>query len=109
FPSALSASHLCAPLPPPSPYTTPFRSLVFASLMLTAGSLGDRLGRKRVMVGGMIVFCIGSLVAAVAPTVTLLIVGRAVMGEPMRSEEHTSELQTRFDLVCRPLLLQTKE
>ncbi len=55
-------------------------TLVFASLMLTAGTLGDRLGRKRVMVAGMVVFCIGSLIAAVAPTVTLLIVGRAVMG-----------------------------
>ncbi|TQF67214.1 MFS transporter [Rhodococcus spelaei] len=55
-------------------------TLVFASLMLTAGSLGDRWGRQRVMVAGMVVFCAGSAVSALAPTVAMLIVGRAVMG-----------------------------
>ena len=34
-------------------------SLVFASLMLIAGSLGDRLGRKWVMVAGIAIFCAG--------------------------------------------------
>src|SRR6266513_4159004 len=29
---------------------------------------------------------------------------RAMRNSGMRSEEHTSELQSRFDLVCRPLL-----
>ncbi|QKT12315.1 MFS transporter [Rhodococcus sp. W8901] len=55
-------------------------TLVFASLMLTAGSLGDRWGRKRVMVAGIVIFCVGSAVSAVASTVAVLIVGRAVMG-----------------------------
>ncbi len=55
-------------------------TLVFASLMLTAGSLGDRWGRKRVMVAGIAIFCVGSVVSAAAGTVALLIVGRAVMG-----------------------------
>ncbi len=55
-------------------------AVVFASLMLAAGMLGDQLGRKRVMVAGAVVFCAGSVVCAVAPTVTVLIVGRAVMG-----------------------------
>ncbi|MDN5758351.1 MAG: MFS transporter [Tomitella sp.] len=55
-------------------------TLVFASLMLTAGTLGDRLGRKRIMIAGMVVFCAGSLLSALASTVTLLIIGRAVMG-----------------------------
>ncbi|MBF5000402.1 MFS transporter, partial [Nocardia sp. BSTN01] len=41
-------------------------TLVFASLMLTAGTLGDRWGRKRVMVGGLVVFAIGSVLSAVA-------------------------------------------
>src|SRR5699024_12436170 len=34
---------------------------------------------------------------------------RAVMGTSARSEEHTSELQSRFDLVCRLLLEKKKE
>lgn len=55
-------------------------TLVFASLMLTAGTLGDRYGRKRVMVIGLVVFCAGSVLSALAGTVALLIVGRAVMG-----------------------------
>ncbi|GAA4481678.1 MFS transporter [Rhodococcus olei] len=55
-------------------------TLVFASLMLIGGSLGDRWGRRRVMVGGMVVFCAGSVVAAAAPTTAVLILGRAVMG-----------------------------
>ncbi|WTZ53405.1 MFS transporter [Nocardia sp. NBC_01388] len=55
-------------------------TLVFASLMLTAGSLGDRWGRKRVMIAGLAVFAAGSVVSALATGVTMLIVGRAVMG-----------------------------
>jgi EmrB/QacA subfamily drug resistance transporter len=55
-------------------------SLVFASLMLVAGSLSDRLGRKWVMVAGIVVFCGGSVMCAVAPSVGWVIGGRAVMG-----------------------------
>jgi MFS family permease len=55
-------------------------TLVFASLMLTAGSLGDRWGRKRVMIGGLVIFCAGSVLSAVAGGVGVLIAGRAVMG-----------------------------
>ncbi|MGW0355739.1 MFS transporter [Nocardia nova] len=55
-------------------------TLVFASLMLTAGTLGDRWGRKRVMVGGLVVFALGSVLSAVAGSVSILIAGRAVMG-----------------------------
>jgi EmrB/QacA subfamily drug resistance transporter len=55
-------------------------SLVFASLMLLAGSLSDRFGRKTFMVGGIVVFCAGSLVCALAPGVGWVIGGRAIMG-----------------------------
>jgi EmrB/QacA subfamily drug resistance transporter len=55
-------------------------SLVFASLMLTAGALGDRFGRKRVMLAGVVIFCVGSLMCALAPAVGIVIAGRAVMG-----------------------------
>src|SRR5207249_6995728 len=46
------------------------------------------------------------LVAAAGLTVT---VSRWVIGTPARSEEHTSELQSRFDLVCRLLLEKKKD
>jgi len=55
-------------------------SLVFASLMLFAGSLGDRLGRKWLMLAGIVVFCLGSVLAALAPSIGWLVAGRAVMG-----------------------------
>ncbi|MCU1659755.1 MAG: transporter [Pseudonocardiales bacterium] len=55
-------------------------SLVFASLMLIAGSLSDRLGRKWVMVIGIVIFCAGSVLCALAPNIGTLIGGRAVMG-----------------------------
>jgi EmrB/QacA subfamily drug resistance transporter len=55
-------------------------ALTFASLMLICGTLGDLFGRKRLMLIGVAIFCAGSVVAAVATSSTLLIVGRVVMG-----------------------------
>ncbi len=55
-------------------------SLVFASLMLIAGSLSDRFGRRNVMIAGIAIFCAGSLVCALASQVAWVIAGRAVMG-----------------------------
>ena len=55
-------------------------ALVFASFMLIFGTLGDQFGRKRVMLAGVILFCGGSVVAAVAPTSNVLVAGRVIMG-----------------------------
>lgn len=55
-------------------------ALVFAAFMLAGGTAGDLLGRKKIMLGGVAVFCAGSVIAAVAPNVNVLIAGRAVMG-----------------------------
>ena len=55
-------------------------ALVFAALMLAGGTLGDLFGRKKVMLGGAVVFCAGSVLSALAPNVDTLIVGRVVMG-----------------------------
>ena len=55
-------------------------ALTFASLMLVFGALSDLFGRKRLMLGGVGVFCAGSVVGALAPDVHVLIVGRVVMG-----------------------------
>lgn len=55
-------------------------SLVFASLMLTAGAIADRVGRRTVLLIGVVIFCIGSVLAAAATSIAMLIAGRAVMG-----------------------------
>src|ERR1017187_1859464 len=54
--------------------------LVLAALLLPAGSLGDRLGRKRVLVVGLALFLIGSLLCANAGSAQELIGFRAFMG-----------------------------
>jgi EmrB/QacA subfamily drug resistance transporter len=55
-------------------------ALAFASLMLTGGTLGDRFGRRRLMVTGLAVFGLASLGGALAHTSNQLIAARAVMG-----------------------------
>jgi EmrB/QacA subfamily drug resistance transporter len=55
-------------------------ALTFAAFMLAGGTLGDMLGRKSVMLTGVAVFCAGSIVAATAVNVDVLIAGRVVMG-----------------------------
>ncbi|MFL6137929.1 MAG: MFS transporter [Frankiaceae bacterium] len=57
--------------------------LTFAALMLTGGTLGDLFGRKKVMLGGVAVFCAGSVVAALARSgagADQVIAGRVIMG-----------------------------
>src|SRR3954454_6764985 len=55
-------------------------TLVFAGLLFTSGLLGDRLGRKKVLLFGLAVFGTGSVLAAFAGSPTQLIAFRAVMG-----------------------------
>ncbi|KUL38755.1 multidrug MFS transporter [Streptomyces sp. NRRL F-4489] len=55
-------------------------TLVFAGLLFTSGLLGDRLGRKKVLLFGLAVFGTGSVLAAVSASPAQLIVFRALMG-----------------------------
>ncbi|MCX4663442.1 MFS transporter [Streptomyces uncialis] len=55
-------------------------TLVFAGLLFSAGLLGDRLGRRKVLVAGMLVFGIASALAAQSGSPAELIAFRAVMG-----------------------------
>ena len=55
-------------------------TVVFAGLLLTAGSLGDRFGRRHALALGLLTFMTGSIVSAVAGSATVLIAGRGVMG-----------------------------
>jgi EmrB/QacA subfamily drug resistance transporter len=54
--------------------------LVFAGLLLTMGSLGDRFGRKLTLTIGLVVFGLASVAAAFSDSANSLIVARAVMG-----------------------------
>ncbi|MEO5875143.1 MAG: MFS transporter [Streptosporangiaceae bacterium] len=55
-------------------------TLVFAGLLFTFGVIGDRVGRRRIMVLGMVIFGIASLISAYAQTPDQLIWARALMG-----------------------------
>jgi EmrB/QacA subfamily drug resistance transporter len=54
--------------------------LVLAGLLMFAGSVGDRFGRRRWMTFGLLVFGAGSVIGALADDVTMLIIGRATQG-----------------------------
>jgi len=54
--------------------------LTQAMLQVPLGMASDRLGRKPVIIAGLALFAIGSAVAAWAPTMTWLVIGRALQG-----------------------------
>src|SRR5690349_3649531 len=101
-------------------------TLVLASLLLLAGAMADRFGRRRTFQLGLTIFALSSLLCSLAPNIELLIAARflqAIGGSMLnpvamsiitqvftgrveraraigvwgRSEEHTSELQSRRD------------
>ena len=55
-------------------------TLTFATFMLPAATLGDRVGRRRVMLGGIVVFTLASIAAALSTSAEALIAARAVQG-----------------------------
>jgi EmrB/QacA subfamily drug resistance transporter len=55
-------------------------ALTLAALVLTAGSLADRLGRRRLFAAGLGIFSVASLLAALAPDPTFLNLARALQG-----------------------------
>jgi EmrB/QacA subfamily drug resistance transporter len=54
--------------------------LAFASLLLTGGILGDRYGRKKTFLAGLVVFTLASLACGLSQDTTQLILARAVQG-----------------------------
>jgi EmrB/QacA subfamily drug resistance transporter len=54
--------------------------LVFAGLLLTMGALGDRYGRKRALISGLVIFSVASVFAAFADSANAVIIARAFMG-----------------------------
>src|SRR3954449_9162219 len=55
-------------------------TLAFATFMLPAATLGDRLGRRRVMLAGLTVFTLASVASALSTSAGTLIAARAVQG-----------------------------
>ncbi|BCL78182.1 MFS transporter [Ktedonobacteria bacterium brp13] len=55
-------------------------TLALAALMLTGGTLGDRFGRKRFFLLGLVLFLIGSVFCGFAPALGWLLFGRVVQG-----------------------------
>jgi len=55
-------------------------TLTFAVLLLTGAALGDRFGRRRMLVVGLMIFTAGSAAAALAPGMGWLIAARALQG-----------------------------
>ncbi len=66
-------------------------------LQIPFGVASDRFGRKRVMVIGLVIFAVGSVLAALAPTIGWLVAGRALQGAGAISAAVTALLadQTR--------------
>ncbi len=61
-------------------WTVTAYTLTLASFILVGGGLGDRFGRRRVFVVGVVWFTAASLACAVAPTLALLVAARALQG-----------------------------
>lgn len=55
-------------------------TLALAALILLGGSLGDRLGRRRVFIAGVIWFAVASAMCGVAPTIQVLVAARILQG-----------------------------
>jgi EmrB/QacA subfamily drug resistance transporter len=55
-------------------------AIVFAALLVPAGRVADRYGRRLVYVSGLCVFAAGSLVSGVGPRLWIVVVGRAIQG-----------------------------
>src|SRR5439155_12786779 len=55
-------------------------TLTLAGLLLVAGALGDRYGRKRVFLIGVVWFALASVLCGVAPNAEVLIAARALQG-----------------------------
>ncbi len=81
--------------------------LTQALLQFPFGLASDRLGRKPVIVFGLAVFAIGSFVAALAPSLTWLLIGRAVQGAGAISAAVTALLadQTRDEVRTKSMAL----
>ncbi|MEJ3653168.1 MFS transporter [Actinomycetes bacterium KLBMP 9759] len=79
----LANPHIAADLRPSSDqllWVNDVYGFAMAGLLVAMGTIGDRVGRRRVLLLGATVFGVGSVLAAFAPNIGLLIAARALMG-----------------------------
>lgn len=77
---ALYAEHLEGFTPALAGLAIGIYGMTQALLQIPFGLLSDRLGRKRVIVAGLLLFALGSVVAALADSIWMVILGRAIQG-----------------------------
>ena len=79
----LAAPHLSAELRPTSSqllWILDIYGFMIAGFLVTMGTLGDRIGRRRLLLGGATAFGLASVMAAFAPSAETLILARALLG-----------------------------
>lgn len=54
--------------------------LAITTLIVSVGRLGDQFGRRRLLLGGLVLFTLASLACALAPTLTVLVLARGAQG-----------------------------
>src|SRR3989449_7067274 len=74
-------------------------SLTLAALLLLGGSLGDRYGRRRLFVFGILWFAVASLICALAPNTASLVVARGLqgVGAALLTPGSLAIIETAFD------------
>jgi EmrB/QacA subfamily drug resistance transporter len=79
-------------------WITSLYGLIFGSFLLTWGKLGDEFGRKRILVGGIAIFVLGSVIDGVSGNLSQMLIGRTVQGfgAAMASPSTLSILSTTF-------------
>ncbi|WP_051105753.1 MFS transporter [Parafrankia discariae] len=84
-------------------------SLIFASLLLPAGAIGDRYGRRRALLVGLVVFGLGSAAAMTVSTANALILLRGVLGlgAALVMPATLSTITTTFPEAQRPRAVAT--
>jgi EmrB/QacA subfamily drug resistance transporter len=79
-------------------WITSLYGVVFGSFLLTWGKLGDEFGRKRILMGGIAIFVLGSVIDGLSGNLTTMLVGRTIQGfgGAMASPSTLSILSTTF-------------